>query len=88
MDFTAKVIELTGVPLDKPYYKYSIPDIEKLLAFLPHKEGYIRRIDSPGYEKYVEKSDIITGIREFAHVIRVLTHRLIFDRKKIGDSEW
>ncbi len=88
MDFTAKVIELAGVPLDKPYYKYSIPDIERLLAFLPHKEGYIRRIDSPGYAEYVEKSDIMTGVREFAHVIRVLTHRLIFERKKLRDSEW
>lgn len=88
MDFTAKVIELTGVPLDKPYYKYSIPDIEQLLDYLPHKEGYIRRIDSPDYDKYVEKSDFITGVREFAHVIRVLTHRLVFDRKKLKSGEW
>ncbi len=88
MDFTAKVIELAGVPLAKPYYKYSIPDIEKLLALLPHKEGYIRRIDSKDYDRYVEKSDLLTGIREFAHVIRTLTHRLVFDRKKLSGSEW
>ena len=88
MDFTAKVIELAGVGLVKPYYKYSIPDIEELLAYLPHKEGYIRRIDSPGYEKYVEKSNPVTGIREFAHVIRTLTHRLLFDRNKLEGSEW
>ena len=88
MDFTAKVIELAGVGLAKPYYKYSIPDIEELLSYLPHKEGYIRRMDSPDYDKYVEKSDIITGVKEFAHVIRTLTHRLIFDRKKLTDSEW
>ena len=88
MDFTAKVIELAGVGLAKPYYKYSIPDIEELLSYLPHKEGYIRRMDSPDYEKYVEKSDIIIGVKEFAHVIRTLTHRLIFDRKKLADSRW
>ena len=88
MDFTAKVIELAGVSLAKPYYKYSIPDIEQLLAYMPHREGYIRRMDSPGYDKYVEKSSIFTGVGEFVHVIRTLTHRLLFDKSKIKDSEW
>ena len=45
-------------------------------------------MDSPDYEKYVEKSDIITGVREFAHVISELTRRLLFRRGDLKNNEW
>ena len=85
MDFTAKVIELAGVELEKPFYKYDIPGIEKLLDGYPVKEGYVKRIDSPGYEKYVEPGSLFTTVKEFLHVVKTLTLRMIFDKKKIGD---
>lgn len=88
MDFTARVIELAGVKLDKPFYKYDIPDIEKLLEEYPHKEGYLRRIDSEGYAKYTEKSDFFTAAKEFFHVIATLTGRCLFDRKKIKKEKF
>ena len=87
MDFTAKVIEMAGVKLDKPYYKYDIPDIEKLLEGYPVKEGYVKRLDSEDYEKYVEKSDIITGLKEFFQAVKTLTLRLIL-RKPEDDKEF
>ena len=78
MDFTARVIEMAGVNLDKPFYKYDIPDIEKLLDGYPMKEGYVKRLDSEDYEKYVEKSDIFTGAFEFLRAVVTLTKRCIF----------
>lgn len=83
MDFTARVIELAGVKLEKPFYKYDIPDIERLLEDYPHKQGYIKRIDSPGYEHYVEKSNIFNNVKEFCHVVKTLTKRVIFEKKSI-----
>ena len=87
MDFTAKVIEMAGVKLDKPYYKYDIPDIEKLLDGYPVKEGYVKRIDSEDYEKYVEKSDLLTGVKEFLQTVKNLTLRLFF-KKPEDDKEF
>ncbi|MCR5205118.1 MAG: hypothetical protein K6E47_08665 [Lachnospiraceae bacterium] len=89
MDFTAKVIEMSGVKLDKPYYKYDIPDIEKLLVGYqyPMKEGYVKRIDSDEYEKYVEKSNFVTGVFEFLHAVKTLTVRLI-TKKPEEDKEF
>ena len=86
MDFTARVIEMAGVKLDKPFYKYDIPDIEKLLDGYPMKEGYVKRLDSEEYEKYVEKSDIFTGAFEFLRAVVTLTKRCIFC--KPSDEEY
>ena len=86
MDFTARVIEMAGVNLDKPFYKYDIPDIEKLLDGYPMKEGYVKRLDSEDYEKYVEKSDIFTGAFEFLRAVVTLTKRCIFC--KPSDEEY
>lgn len=82
MDFTAKVIEKAGVKLDKPYYKYDIPDMEKLLekCGFPVKEGYVKRLDSEDYEHYVEKSDFLTGFAEFVNAVKTLTLRLLFSK--------
>lgn len=88
MDFTARVIELAGIKLDKPFYKYDIPDIEKLLADYPHKEGYLKRIDSPDYERYVEKSNIFTASKEFCHVIITLTKRVLFMKAEIKNEKY
>ena len=78
MDFTARVIEMAGVKLNKPFYKYDIPDIEKLLNGYPMKEGYVKRLDSDDYEKYVEKSNIFTGACEFLKAVVTLTNRCLF----------
>ena len=87
MDFTARVIEMAGVELEKPFYKYDIPDIEKLLEGYPMKEGYVKRIDSDEYEKYVEKSNFVTGVFEFLHAVKTLTVRLI-TKKPEEDKEF
>ena len=80
---------MSGVKLDKPYYKYDIPDIEKLLEGYqyPMKEGYVKRIDSDEYEKYVEKSNFVTGVFEFLHAVKTLTVRLI-TKKPEEDKEF
>ena len=80
MDFTARVIEMAGVELEKPFYKYDIPDIEKLLTGYPVKEGYVKRRDSAEYEKYVEKSNVFTGTSEFLTAVCKLTKRCLFKK--------
>ena len=87
MDFTAKVIEKAGVKLEKPYYKYDIPDIDKLLDGYPVKEGYVKRLDSDDYDKYVEKSNVITGALELFQAVKKLTLRLLF-KKPEDDAEF
>lgn len=54
MSFTAKVLELSGVHLTKPFYKYSIRDIDKLLSGKCIFEGKVPRIPSPEYEEYMK----------------------------------
>ena len=49
------------------------------------KEGYVKRIDSEGYEKYVEESSILTNVREFFGVVVKLTKRCLF-RKPCEES--
>lgn len=80
MDFTARVIEMAGVELEKPFYKYDIPDIEKLLTGYPVKEGYVKRRNSAEYEKYVEKSNVFTSISEFLTAVCKLTKRCLFKK--------
>ena len=78
MDFTARVIEMAGVKLNKPFFKYDIPDIEKLLDGYHVKEGYVKRLDSEGYEKYVEPSSLSAMLIEFVQAVVKLTHRCLF----------
>ena len=78
MDFTARVIEMAGVKLNKPFFKYDIPDIEKLLDGYHVKEGYVKRIDSERYEKYVERSSLPAMLTEFVQAVVKLTHRCLF----------
>ena len=77
MDFTARVIEMAGVKLEKPYYKYDIPDIDRLLTGYPVKEGYVARRNSADYEKYVEKSNLFTSLKEFVTAVGKLTARCL-----------
>jgi len=55
MSFTARILQLSGVKLGKPFYKYSIKDIDELLSDKCIFEGKVPRIPSSEYEKYMKK---------------------------------
>lgn len=81
MSFTAKVIGLSGaVIMEKPYYKYSIKDMDTLLARYALYEGYLKRIPSDGYEQYMEKADFMELVRTGMHTVFALSVRMLFGR--------
>jgi hypothetical protein len=78
MSFTAKIIELTEkVPLDRPYYKYSIKDLDQLLDSYKIFEGYLERKKSEGYQEYMKKPNTLEKITTSTKLILTLVKRLI-----------
>lgn len=75
MSFTAKTLELCGVMLSKPYYRYSIKDIDELLAENLCFEGNIKRTASKGYNKYMKKHTISENIHYGVKLICELNRR-------------
>ena len=81
MSFTARVIELSdAVKMDKPYYKYSIKEMDELLSEYILFEGYLKRIDSAEYQKYMEKPTFFEGIKVTLHTVFELTRRMLLVR--------
>lgn len=76
MSFTSKIIELTNiVALEKPYFKYSIKDIDKRLTKFECFEGYLVRRTSSNYDTYMKKQNLFTIISSGAITLYVLTKR-------------
>lgn len=77
MSFTSKIIELSNkVKLTKPYYKYSIKEIDNLLSKYLYKEDIFTKdkIDNPNYMK---KINIFKNIISFIKLNITLIYRLI-----------
>ncbi len=86
MSFTARVIQLTGqIPFEKPYYKYSIKDLDNLLESHKIFEGHLRRKPSDGYEKYMKRPNALEGLAMSTRLIIILVKRLMFDKN--SDTE-
>lgn len=79
MTFTAKAIQLSSaVKMKKPYYKYSIKDIDELLSDHAVFEGKICRKTSPNYAQYMQKPSVAEYICAFSHIVLTLIKRMIF----------
>lgn len=78
MSFTAKIIELSRrAKMLKPYYKYSIKDIDELISNYLFFEGMIKRRDSAGYREYMRHFQIFKYITDLTKLISLLTFRFI-----------
>lgn len=78
MSFTAKVLGLSGaVKLQKPYYRYSIREMDQLLHAHACFEGYLKRLPSAGYKAYMEKPPLSEQLRISAHTVSVLAERML-----------
>lgn len=79
MSFAAKIIKLSGaIDMRRPYFKYSIKDMDALLKGYEYFEGYIRRTPSAGYEKYMEKPTACELVSTGANTFFTLVARMIF----------
>lgn len=85
MSFSAKILQLSGVNLSKPFYRYSIKDIDKLLDGKCVFEGKIPRIPSAEYKAYMKKSTFCEYIKNMLGLSAELIGRLVKknDRKSI-----
>lgn len=78
MSFTAKVIQLSGaVSMNKPYYKYSIKDMDRLLERFCFFEGAVKRKQSEGYDEYMRGCGISEIIRSGTGLVCALTKRIL-----------
>lgn len=86
MSFTARILELSEtVPMNKPYWRYDIHEMDRLLDGHLYFEGELERTDSPDYESYMEKPPFAKRLSVSAKTIIILTKRCVFARSRIED---
>ena len=84
MSFTAKVIELSGcVDMEKPYYRYSIEDMDELLTEHLYFEGRLKRMKSKDYGGYMHSFSLTKYLSDMARLVSKLAFRSIFMRNKM-----
>lgn len=86
MSFTARIIELSGtVCMNRPYWKYDIRELDKLLSEHLRFEGELKRMASPDYKRYMEKPPFAQRFSVSVGCIAELLRRCIFERDRIED---
>lgn len=81
MSFTGRIVQMSGcVRLQKPYYKYTIQELDSLLADYFYFEGSLQKNEND--RAYMEKSEIPKNIYYFGVLNGKLIYRLLFDRRK------
>ena len=77
MSFTARCAELSGcISLSRPYWRYSIKDIDELLSEYLLFEGSIKRSEAPD-DGYMTPFEPIRYIRGMTKLLLRLTYRLV-----------
>lgn len=70
MTFTAKILKLTGLfDMSRPYDKYNIPDMDKIMEKHCVFEGKIKRKTSESYKEYMKIFSLSEYIRSFTEMI-------------------
>lgn len=83
MSFTAKIVALSGaVTLTKPYYRYSIRELDRLLQDYAFFEGNLKKKPSQGYRAYMQHYGLSEIITTGADTIVTLCKRMLSDAKK------
>lgn len=81
MSFAARVAELSGaVKLSKPYYRYSIKELDALLSCFPFFEGKVRRCPSKEYRRYMERPTLSEYFYITTGLVLELTARMIMHK--------
>lgn len=78
MSFVSTIIQLSDtVKMDKPYYRYSISDIDALLQEFVCFEGFLAKKSSPDYGEYMKKFCISKVVSSGCCTVFKLLRRLI-----------
>ncbi|WP_295154003.1 hypothetical protein [uncultured Ruminococcus sp.] len=81
MSFTAQVISLSGcIPLKKPYWRYSIKDMDILLSNYELFEGRISKREQDCHPEYMQGFCIKRYLSGMMRLLLPLTKRLIFKK--------
>ncbi|MDD7515803.1 hypothetical protein [Ruminococcus flavefaciens] len=84
MSFTAKIIELSRcVKMEKPYYKYSIQDMDKLLSGYKFFEGKLSRSGHERNDDYMKPFKMKTYITDMIRLFGRLIYRMLFRHNSI-----
>lgn len=84
MSFTAKILQLSGIiEMTRPYYRYSVKDMDELLRPYVFYEGELCRFPSAGYEQYMKKPRPGEKMRIMFWVLGELSRRMFFERNRI-----
>ena len=81
MSFTGKVLSMTdAVKMDRPYYRYTIEELDILLTdyFYEEKEFERKSVDTPGYMRPV---DPLFNAGAFIRLNAVLLYRMMIRKK-------
>lgn len=81
MSFTGRILKISGcVPMEKPYYQYTIPQMDALLEPYFYFEGCLQKEEEDA--SYMKKDEIFKSIFYFAALNWKLSTRLIWKRKE------
>lgn len=85
MTFTARLIELSAVvKLAKPYWKYSILELDQLLADYFVYEGYLQK-KGTDHPEYMKRPDLLTEVGHFLRLNVRLCKRMLGKGKRYGE---
>ncbi|MDE6221335.1 MAG: hypothetical protein K2G51_13080 [Lachnospiraceae bacterium] len=78
MSFVGKVVELSGtVRLAKPYYQYSIRELDELLKPYFYTERYFGDKETPATQRYMDNVPLRENIRMFLRLNKKLLRRMM-----------
>lgn len=81
MSFVGRIIELSKVvKMKKPCYRYSIPDMDKLLEGFPVKEYYLKKKRED--RVYMRKVGMLKNAGAFVRLNAKLIYRLVWKRNE------
>ena len=81
MSFVAYILKLSGaVEMTKPYYKYSIKDMDELLAGHAFRVGYFRKKQCKT-SGYMDRVCICENVKSFVKLNRELIYRIVNQRR-------
>lgn len=82
MSFTSKLLTMVSeIKLEKPYYKYNIKDIDKLLINHLYFEGELKK-DTEEDSEYMKRENIFSNIFYFLKLNIILIYRILFKRNR------
>ncbi len=86
MSFVSKIIELSGIPMNKKYYKYNIKELDKLLSDYKYEEKLFNKTKIEN-KNYMDRVGILKNTAMFIKLNGKLLYRLLFKRRAMKKEE-